>query len=241
MSVDPMSDNYPRLSPYTYCADNPVKCVDPNGEEVIFKGTKEEQDAAYSSLLKASTLRLGLKDGKLSAKGKPMTEHDEMLLVAINSTDVRITVYLGGNSLGNEGGGSFCGSTYDNDPDDGFSAKSFTAVNIEQMTKCEIKYGAPLGSGIIHEITEGYLMGLVAIDEHRSVAPAMSRTSLKEDFIGLNQDGNALKKVTTTVISPINKTDHSLYEQVDATAAMSPVDATPRKNFDYFFCKILHH
>ncbi len=32
LSVDPMSDKYPSLSPYTYCADNPVKLVDPNGE-----------------------------------------------------------------------------------------------------------------------------------------------------------------------------------------------------------------
>ena len=34
LSVDPMSDKYASLSPYTYCADNPVKLVDPNGEEI---------------------------------------------------------------------------------------------------------------------------------------------------------------------------------------------------------------
>ena len=33
LSVDPMSAKYPSLSPYTYCADNPVKLVDPNGED----------------------------------------------------------------------------------------------------------------------------------------------------------------------------------------------------------------
>ena len=33
LSVDPMSDKYPSLSPYVYCADNPVKLVDPEGEE----------------------------------------------------------------------------------------------------------------------------------------------------------------------------------------------------------------
>ena len=33
LSVDPMASKYPSLSPYTYCADNPVKLVDPNGEE----------------------------------------------------------------------------------------------------------------------------------------------------------------------------------------------------------------
>ena len=35
-----MSDKYPSLSPYVYCADNPVKLVDPNGEEVVITYNK---------------------------------------------------------------------------------------------------------------------------------------------------------------------------------------------------------
>lgn len=31
LSVDPMMDKYPSISPYAYCAWNPVKLVDPNG------------------------------------------------------------------------------------------------------------------------------------------------------------------------------------------------------------------
>ena len=33
LSVDPMAAKYASLSPYVYCADNPVKLVDPNGED----------------------------------------------------------------------------------------------------------------------------------------------------------------------------------------------------------------
>ena len=40
LSVDPMSDKYPSLSPYAYCAWNPVKLVDPNGMDIIIKGRK---------------------------------------------------------------------------------------------------------------------------------------------------------------------------------------------------------
>ena len=32
LSVDPMSDKYPGVSPYVYCANNPVRLVDPDGE-----------------------------------------------------------------------------------------------------------------------------------------------------------------------------------------------------------------
>ena len=33
LSVDPMADKYPGLSPYAYCGWNPVKLVDPDGED----------------------------------------------------------------------------------------------------------------------------------------------------------------------------------------------------------------
>ena len=36
LSVDPLSDKYPELSPYAYCAWNPMKFVDPDGRKVFF-------------------------------------------------------------------------------------------------------------------------------------------------------------------------------------------------------------
>ncbi|MBP5515433.1 MAG: hypothetical protein J6X86_00645 [Bacteroidales bacterium] len=34
LSVDPMADKYPSISPYAYCSWNPVKLVDPDGQDV---------------------------------------------------------------------------------------------------------------------------------------------------------------------------------------------------------------
>ena len=40
LSVDPMADKYPGISPYAYCAWNPVKLVDPDGREIWIAGEK---------------------------------------------------------------------------------------------------------------------------------------------------------------------------------------------------------
>ena len=34
LSIDPMADKYPGLSPYAYCAWNPIKLVDPDGRDI---------------------------------------------------------------------------------------------------------------------------------------------------------------------------------------------------------------
>jgi RHS repeat-associated protein len=38
LSVDPMSDKYPCMSPYNYCANNPVILVDPDGRKILLNG-----------------------------------------------------------------------------------------------------------------------------------------------------------------------------------------------------------
>ena len=35
LSVDPMSDKYPGVSPYAYCGNNPIKYIDPDGKEKL--------------------------------------------------------------------------------------------------------------------------------------------------------------------------------------------------------------
>lgn len=56
LSVDPMADKYPGVSPYTYCADNPVRLVDVDGRKVkpfgeaalqMIKNTLRKEDRAF--------------------------------------------------------------------------------------------------------------------------------------------------------------------------------------------------
>jgi RHS repeat-associated protein len=53
LSVDPMSDIYPSMSPYNYCANNPVILVDPDGRKIVFaSGTTKEQKAQFYAAIK---------------------------------------------------------------------------------------------------------------------------------------------------------------------------------------------
>ena len=52
LSVDPQAAKYPSLSPYTYCADNPVKLVDPNGEEIRIHYGKGNKSIKYTPGMK---------------------------------------------------------------------------------------------------------------------------------------------------------------------------------------------
>ena len=41
LSVDPMSDKYPSFSPYTYCYNNPILVMDPNGKYGVISIKKQ--------------------------------------------------------------------------------------------------------------------------------------------------------------------------------------------------------
>ncbi len=47
LGVDPLADSYYSISPYAYCANNPVLFVDPNGMMIDLSGMSEEERKAY--------------------------------------------------------------------------------------------------------------------------------------------------------------------------------------------------
>ena len=53
LSVDPMSDKYASLSPYVYCADNPIKLVDPNGEDWVEREVEGRKEVYYDRSVKS--------------------------------------------------------------------------------------------------------------------------------------------------------------------------------------------
>lgn len=109
LSVDPMSDKYPSISPYAYCAWNPVRLVDPDGRVIdtaslkqeikniinpdhedynahfheLYKKLDEDQCAVYSFVkMKSSKKRNGGVEmyGELRCSGRDELDRDRIII-----------------------------------------------------------------------------------------------------------------------------------------------------------------
>ena len=69
LSVDPMADKYPNISPYVYCAWNPVMMIDPDGRKIRFaKGTTiEQQEQFYAAVRYLDAHNCGGRFGQLQS------------------------------------------------------------------------------------------------------------------------------------------------------------------------------
>jgi hypothetical protein len=84
ISVDPLAEKYPSISPYVYCADNPVVYVDPDGREIYISELMKSADHAKAFMQFAKTKEgiaflnnFASKGQKLSYGGKVFYEAKE--------------------------------------------------------------------------------------------------------------------------------------------------------------------
>ena len=78
LSVDPMSDKYPSLSPYNYCAWNPMKLVDPDGAEMDWVKKADgtiywDREAKSQSTTKKGETYLGKEGATYNPNSKEVT------------------------------------------------------------------------------------------------------------------------------------------------------------------------
>ena len=92
LSVDPMSDKYPSLSPYNYCAWNPMKLVDPDGSETIDNDDIVIKGSNNSSL----TIKTSVVDITLHTKQDLRGNH----VIDASSKQVVIGYEVGGDATG---------------------------------------------------------------------------------------------------------------------------------------------
>ena len=180
LSVDPMSDKYPSLSPYVYCADNPVKLVDPNGEEfdVFITGegaewvTQQLSDTYQElNITRDEFGRLHTNIEDLSS----LTKDEKLIYDAINATDVVVNIAVGnddhistGTTVGNfilDRTSGFAGNVLSDD-----KTMAFTCQLINKSKVIANYYAKDRGKLVAHELTESFMGGKYSL-EKQCLAP----------------------------------------------------------------------
>ena len=80
LSVDPMADKYPSMSPYAYCVWNPVKLVDPDGRMVSpiydadgnFLGTDDKGLQGEALIMNKADFHQGMSNEEAGTKGRTL-------------------------------------------------------------------------------------------------------------------------------------------------------------------------
>jgi RHS repeat-associated protein len=96
LSVDPLSDKYPHLTPYAYCAGNPIMLVDPDGREIdvtesINKDGKREINIKFTANLINNTSK-GYSDKEMENIAGKMSKSIEDFYKGQYGDDVSVNV-----------------------------------------------------------------------------------------------------------------------------------------------------
>ena len=179
-----MSDKYPNLSPYNYCAWNPMKIVDPDGDTVIIKG--EQADRAVSQLQTGNMLVSRSENGVLyvdigDKTRSDLTAEERLIYDAINSSRVTVEIITGKTEARNDRnifsatidgvtenynclfGGSNLGSFIYSG---GTKAKSFGFIDMDLIERNDFD------QGVAHEVSEHFISGSIAIRDQTNVPKA---------------------------------------------------------------------
>ncbi|MDY0216953.1 MAG: RHS repeat-associated core domain-containing protein [Bacteroidales bacterium] len=179
LSVDPLSDKYPSLSPYAYCALNPVIFIDPDGREIWITG--DGAGEAFNQLSnQVNNITLSMNsDGKIEYKGKAKTKQERLLVKAMEDKKIKVNIKticnekIDDNHTISEGGGSFFGNTVNKENGQAKSVEATQYVNPEITAYWDTKSGDRVTGGLmLHEVAEAYYGGKIALKNGKSSPPA---------------------------------------------------------------------
>ena len=174
--MDPQAEKYYHLSPYAYCASDPVNLVDPDGRKIRITGELNQE--ALNGLQSISGLDLELdKDNYLFIKndldntGEFDNMESELLARIINDNNIYVNIRTLNTQETVQNvnnyvlGGSFNGNIYDKNSNVVYTLQTVDPQILNSISSVNSKPGADM----LHEVSESYEGALIAREESRSI------------------------------------------------------------------------
>ena len=184
LSVDPMSDKYPSLSPYCYTANNPVMLVDPNGEKVYIVGdAADEATSQLQNNFKNIKITRNEKTGELSYEGKAKTLKEQFIVKAIEKTDIEIQVSAGDRPIlykGEYAIGIYMGNEI-MEENGVRKAIGYQFVNPKGLGKMDENTHSYIGESMLHEVAEAFIGCEIALNRNTGSPSANEPGSTYKD------------------------------------------------------------
>ena len=164
-----MAEKYYHLSPYAYCAGDPVNLVDPDGRKIRITG--DQQNTTLKVLEDLYGGKLNFDDNgyiTIIEQTDSKNRNSKLISEIINNENIIVDLWTT-NGKFTQNGALFCGGAFmgsETEYSEGQKqVHTYQTVNLNVLQKVD-EHGGYWGRSLMHEISESYYGGIYAYDNN---------------------------------------------------------------------------
>lgn len=178
-TVDPLAEKDPGSSPYAYCGNNPLLFIDQSDMYLLVTGNVKEKavNQLQSYVGEGVVLKMSSSGIVSFSASRSLTDKDLKLIEILNAPDILVSVYTTTSNYASEDendffvGGAFMGNELNADTNSQIKVITHQVVNPDVLGTADSITETP-GTMIMHEITESYEGGKIALSTGKSITKA---------------------------------------------------------------------
>ena len=163
LSLDPLAEKYPSISPYAYCAGNPVRYIEPTGKALTISGSLSAEALRQLQANVGNKITLKMDEsGKVSYEvntTRKIRGSAKRMMEQIDDQSINVNLRTMGGSKDSDGrllvGGAFKGNTVTTNPDGSVTVEAYQDVNPNVLGAADEHTNSP-DRMMMHEMTEAY-------------------------------------------------------------------------------------